>query len=145
MPANFRSRQGRIAVPVLALSLSKRPRETIPASRVVCGEETIGGAHANLNSRHGGRHWHGHRRAGTGSAVDGAWPEQIQSDKQMQEEADKGIKTRDSGESGFVGQQESSGASAHPPGRPDASGSQTTGSGAGSASGQGSETNRTPR
>jgi hypothetical protein len=71
--------------------------------------------------------------------------QQIQSDKQMQEEADKGIKTRDSGESGFVGQQESSGASAHPPGRPDASGSQTTGSGAGSASGQGSETNRTPR
>jgi hypothetical protein len=44
--------------------------------------------------------------------------QQIQSDKQMQEEANKGIKTRDSGESGFVGQHESSGASAHPPGRP---------------------------
>jgi hypothetical protein len=54
--------------------------------------------------------------------------QQIQSDKQMQEEANKGIKTRDSGESGFVGQHESSGASAHPPGRPDPSGSQTTGS-----------------
>jgi len=69
--------------------------------------------------------------------------QQIQSDKQMQEEADKGIKTRDSGESGFVGQQERSGASAHPPGRPDPSSSQTTGSGAGASSG--SETSRTPR
>jgi hypothetical protein len=72
--------------------------------------------------------------------------QQMQSDKQMQEEADKGIKTRDSGESGFVGQQETPGASAHPPGRPDPSSSQTTtGSGAGSGSGQGSETSRTPR
>src|SRR5204862_5272389 len=70
--------------------------------------------------------------------------QQIQSDKQMQEEADKGIKTRDSGESGFVGQQETPGASAHPPGRPDSSSSQTTtGSGAGTSSG--SETSRTPR
>jgi hypothetical protein len=71
--------------------------------------------------------------------------QQIQSDKQMQEEANKGIKTRDSGESGFVGQQKNSGASAHPPGRPDPSGSQTTGSGAGSTGGQDSETGRTPR
>jgi len=70
--------------------------------------------------------------------------QQIQSDKQMQEDADKGIKTRDSGESGFVGQQETPGASAHPPGRPDASSSQTTtGSGAGTSGG--SETSRTPR
>src|SRR5437899_2617548 len=70
--------------------------------------------------------------------------QQIQSDKQMKEEADKGIKTRDSGESGFVGQQETPGASAHPPGRPDSSSSQTTtGSGAGTSSG--SETSRTPR
>ena len=70
--------------------------------------------------------------------------QQMQSDKQMQEEADKGIKTRDSGESGFVGQQETPGASAHPPGRPDASSSQTTtGSGAGTSGG--SETSRTPR
>jgi hypothetical protein len=71
--------------------------------------------------------------------------QQIQSDKQMQEEADKGIKTRDSGASGFVGQQETPAASAHPPGRPDPSGSQTTGSSAGTAGGQGSETSRTPR
>ena len=70
--------------------------------------------------------------------------QQMQSEKQMQEEADKGIKTRDSGESGFVGQQETPGASAHPPGRPDSSSSQTTtGSGAGTSSG--SETSRTPR
>ena len=70
--------------------------------------------------------------------------QQMQSDKQMQEEADKGIKTRDSGESGFVGQQETPGASAHPPGRPDSSSSQTTtGSGAGTSSG--SETSRTSR
>jgi hypothetical protein len=69
--------------------------------------------------------------------------QQIQSDKQMQEEANKGIKTRDSGESGFVGQQERSGASAHPPGRPDPSSSQTTGSGAGTGSSP--ETGRTPR
>src|SRR5438874_2736501 len=70
--------------------------------------------------------------------------QQIQSDKQMQQEADKGMKTRDSGESGFVGQQETPGASAHPPGRPDSSSSQTTtGSGAGTSSG--SETSRTPR
>jgi hypothetical protein len=71
--------------------------------------------------------------------------QQMQSDKQMQEEADKGIKTRDSGQSGFVGQQETPGASAHPPGRPDSSSSQTTGSGAGTGGGQGSETSRTPR
>jgi hypothetical protein len=71
--------------------------------------------------------------------------QQIQSDKQMQEEADKGIKTRDSGASGFVGQQQTPAASAHPPGRPDPSGSQTTGSSAGTAGGQGSETSRTPR
>jgi hypothetical protein len=69
--------------------------------------------------------------------------QQMQSDKQMQEEADKGIKTRDSGESGFVGQQETPGASAHPPGRPDPSSSQTT-TGSGGTSG-GSETSRTPR
>ena len=70
---------------------------------------------------------------------------QMQSDKQMQEEADKGIKTRDSGASGFVGQQQTPAASAHPPGRPDPSGSQTTGSSPGTAGGQGSETSRTPR
>jgi hypothetical protein len=71
---------------------------------------------------------------------------QIQSDKQMQEEADKGIKTRDSGESGFVGQQERPGASAHPPGQPNPSSSQTTtGSGAGTSGGRGAETESSPR
>jgi hypothetical protein len=68
--------------------------------------------------------------------------QQMQSDKQMQEEADRGIKTRNSGESGIVGQQESPGTSAHPPGRPDPGGSQTT---TGTGAGQGSETSRTPR
>ena len=48
---------------------------------------------------------------------------QMQSDKQMQEEADKGIKTRDSGQSGFVGEQERPGASAHAPGQPNPSSS----------------------
>jgi len=67
---------------------------------------------------------------------------QIQSDKQMQEEADKGIKTRDSGESGFVGEQERPGASAHPPGQPSQT---TTGSGAGTSGGRGSETGASPR
>jgi hypothetical protein len=37
--------------------------------------------------------------------------------QQMQEEADKGVKTRQSGESGYVGDQEKAGASAHAPGR----------------------------
>jgi hypothetical protein len=68
--------------------------------------------------------------------------QQMQSDKQMQEEANKGIKTRDSGESGFVGQQQTPAASAHPPGRPDPSNT-TTGAGAGTSGG--SETSRTPR
>ena len=36
---------------------------------------------------------------------------------QMQEEADKGAKTRQSGESGYVGEQEKPGASARPPGK----------------------------
>jgi len=68
---------------------------------------------------------------------------QMQSDKQMQEEADKGIKTRDSGQSGFVGEQERPGASAHPPGQPNPS-SQTT-TGAGPSGGVGSETGGSPR
>jgi hypothetical protein len=53
---------------------------------------------------------------------------QIQTDKQMQEEADKGIKTRDSGQSGFVGAQERPGTSAHAPGQPKPAGQTTTGS-----------------
>ncbi|MGY3445341.1 hypothetical protein ACVW17_005342 [Bradyrhizobium sp. USDA 4473] len=42
----------------------------------------------------------------------------------LQNEADKGAKTRNSGESGYVGDQQRPGAAATPPGRPDA----TTGS-----------------
>jgi hypothetical protein len=44
--------------------------------------------------------------------------------EQMQREADKGAKTRNSGESGYVADQDKPGASAHPPGQPQ----QTTGS-----------------
>jgi hypothetical protein len=58
---------------------------------------------------------------------------QIQTDNKMQEEADKGIKTRDSGQSGFVGTQERPGASAHPPGQPRPAGQTTTGSGTSSS------------
>jgi hypothetical protein len=39
--------------------------------------------------------------------------------QQMQDEADKGVKTRNSGESGYVADQEKPGSSAHAPGRPD--------------------------
>ncbi len=64
-------------------------------------------------------------------------PQQIHSDvdkglkgsepnEQMQREADKGAKTRNSGESGYVADQDKPGASAHPPGRPEST--QTTGS-----------------
>ena len=67
---------------------------------------------------------------------------QTQSEKEMQQEADKGIKTRDSGESGFVGQQERPGSAAHAPGQPN-QGNQTTGAGMGS--GQGSATGGNPR
>jgi hypothetical protein len=49
---------------------------------------------------------------------------QMQPNDQMQRDADKGVKTRNSGESGFVADQDKPGASAHPPGRPE----QTTGS-----------------
>jgi hypothetical protein len=44
----------------------------------------------------------------------------------MQDDADKGIKTRNSGESGYVGEQERPGASSHVPGQPDTKSSQTT-------------------
>ncbi|WP_130222627.1 hypothetical protein [Bradyrhizobium sp. Leo121] len=50
---------------------------------------------------------------------------------QMQEEADKGAKTRQSGESGYVGEQEKPGASAHAPGRP--ADQPTTGSSSGTS------------
>lgn len=47
--------------------------------------------------------------------------------EQTQRDADKGIKTRNSGESGYVADQDKPGASAHPPGRPGSE--QSTGSG----------------
>ena len=50
---------------------------------------------------------------------------------QMQEEADKGAKTRQSGESGYVGEQEKPGASAHAPG----TAAPTTGSTSGTSTG----------
>jgi len=54
--------------------------------------------------------------------------------QQMQEEADKGAKTRQSGESGYVGEQEKPGASARPPGKID-SAPPTTGSATGTSTG----------
>jgi hypothetical protein len=45
---------------------------------------------------------------------------------QMQRDADKGVKTRNSGESGYVADQEKPGASAHPPGEPHTSGAATS-------------------
>jgi hypothetical protein len=54
--------------------------------------------------------------------------------QQMQEEADKGAKTRQSGESGYVGEQEKPGASAHPPGRTDTA-PPTAGSATGTSTG----------
>ena len=38
--------------------------------------------------------------------------------EQMQRDADKGIKTRNSGASGYAANEEKAGASAHPPGQP---------------------------
>jgi hypothetical protein len=43
--------------------------------------------------------------------------------EQMQREADKGAKTRNSGESGYVADQDKAGTSAHPPGRSETMGS----------------------
>ena len=54
--------------------------------------------------------------------------------QQMQEEADKGAKTRQSGESGYVGEQEKPGASARPPGKTDPA-PPTTGSATGTSTG----------
>src|ERR1700681_727478 len=51
---------------------------------------------------------------------------QQQTAPSQQEEADKGIKTRNSGESGYVSEQEKPGASSHAPGQPDTKSNQTT-------------------
>ena len=60
------------------------------------------------------------------------------SQQQMQDEADKGIKTRNS--AGFVSEQEKPGASSHAPGQPDTKSSQTTtGAGSDTSSAHGSE------
>jgi hypothetical protein len=45
-------------------------------------------------------------------------PQQKGVDQHMQNEADKGMKTRNSGESGYVADQDKPGASSHPPGQP---------------------------
>jgi hypothetical protein len=61
--------------------------------------------------------------------------QQMQPNQKVQDEADKGIKTRNSGESGLVADQEKPGAAAHPPGQPDKDSSQsTTGTSSASAS-----------
>jgi len=57
------------------------------------------------------------------------------SQQQVQDDADKGIKTRNSGESGYVGEQEKPGAASHVPGQPDTKSNQTT-TGASSAVGK---------
>jgi hypothetical protein len=61
----------------------------------------------------------------------GAQPQIGPDQQQMQNDADKGVKTRNSGQSGYVADQEKPGASAHPPGKPDSQ-QTTTGSGTGS-------------
>jgi hypothetical protein len=67
-----------------------------------------------------------------GTAVAPAMAQQQQpsasGNPQMQNEADKGVKTRNSGESGYVADQEKPGASPTAPGRPS---SPTTGSSSG--------------
>ena len=45
--------------------------------------------------------------------------QQMQPNQTVQDEADKGVKTRNSGDSGLVADQEKPGAAAHPPGQPD--------------------------
>jgi hypothetical protein len=62
----------------------------------------------------------------TGKQMPGEADKGLKADdpNQMQRDADKGAKTRNSGDSGYVADQDKPGASAHPPGRPE----QTTGS-----------------
>ena len=70
---------------------------------------------------------------GTMIALPALAQQQTAPNPQMQEE-DKGAKTRQSGESGYVGEQEKPGASAHAPGRPDTA-PPTTGSATGTSTG----------
>jgi hypothetical protein len=67
--------------------------------------------------------------------------QQTAPNQQMQEEADKGAKTRNSGESGYVADQEKPGSSAHAPGRPDTA-PPTTGSATGTSTGAAGSGNR---
>jgi len=83
---------------------------------------------------------------GTAIAVPALAQQSSGTNPQMQDEADKGVKTRNSGESGYVGEQERPGASSHAPGQPDAKSNQTTtGTSSGTSSGQSSETGGKPR
>jgi hypothetical protein len=67
--------------------------------------------------------------------------QQTAPNQNLQNDADKGIKTHNSGASGNVGSQETPGAAAHPPGQPGAGGaatatsSQNSGAGIGGAPG----------
>ena len=71
--------------------------------------------------------------SGTMIALPALAQQQTAPNPQMQEEADKGAKTRQSGESGYVGEQEKPGSSAHAPGRPDAAPPTATGTSTGAA------------
>jgi hypothetical protein len=72
--------------------------------------------------------------SGTVIALPALAQQQTAPNPQVQEEADKGAKTRQSGESGYVGEQEKPGASPHAPGRTDTA-PPTTGSATGTSTG----------
>ena len=72
--------------------------------------------------------------SGTMIALPALAQQQTAPNPQMQEEADKGAKTRQSGESGYVGEQEKPGAAAHAPGKTDTA-PPTTGSATGTPTG----------
>jgi len=72
--------------------------------------------------------------SGTIIALPALAQQQTAPNPQMQEEADKGAKTRQSGESGYVGEQEKPGAAARPPGKTDTA-PPTTGSATGTSTG----------
>jgi hypothetical protein len=77
---------------------------------------------------------------GTTVAIPVMAQQQTAPQQQLKDQADKGVKTRNSGESGYVADEEKPGASAHPPGQPDKSGNQTTtGERSGNTGGRGSE------
>lgn len=74
--------------------------------------------------------------------------QQTAPNQNLQNEADKGIKTHNSGASGNVGSQETPGAAAHPPGQPAAGGAATAtssqNSGAGISGAPGSKSGPPP-